>query len=240
MPTRIDGMVSAAPAGGVVTLSLQYISGLAATATPPIFNFAGTGRTSTNDALASAYTVGVPTGLSTAGLSKSSPVEFIGFVTPFGAAAGTSPPDFTAMTLVNYANTTADLMLNWEKPGDGTLTDFTVSASALAIDQNALSVSTDDQLRIGFENSSLSGLTGGLQIVPDPAPAGPVFYAIGYSDSWRIDTYSAWSDFATALGAAFGGGGGAPVTVRQINARGPYLAATGILSADQMIVVLGD
>ncbi|MFI4889333.1 MAG: DUF4382 domain-containing protein [Steroidobacterales bacterium] len=246
LPTRIDGTVSAAPSGGVVTLSLQSINGSPAAATPaataPIFNFAGTGTTSANDARAAAYTVGVPSGLSTAGLAQSTPVEFIGFVTPFGAAAGTSPPDFSAITLVNYANTNANLTLNWAQPGDTTLTDFAVSASALAIDQNALSASVDDLLRVGFENLSLSGLTGGLHIVPDSAPSGPVFYAIASVRSWKIDTYSTWSDFSMALTSAFAGGGdvGGSVAVLQINARGPYSAQAGTLSADQMIVILGD
>lgn len=239
LPTRIDGIVSATPSGGVVTLSLQSINGLSATATPPIFNFTGTGTNSANDALATSYTVGVPADLSTGSLSMSTPVEFNGFVTPFNTAAGTSPPDFSAVTLVSFANTVAELTLNWAKPGDATLTDFTVSASGLAVDQNALTASTDDQLRIGFENSSLSALTAGLQIVPDPTPSGPVFYAIGNMGSWKIDTYTTWSDFYPALTAAVAGAG-ASVTVLQINARGPYSAPTATLNADQMIVILGN
>ncbi len=241
LPTRIDGTVSAAPAGGVVTLSLQTINGLSATATPPIFNFAGTGTSSANDALASAYTVGVPAALATTGLSGSSPVEFYGFVTPFGSAAGASPPDFTATSLLSFANTSADLTLNWAQPGDASLADFTVSGTGLSIDQTALAASIDDRLRIGFVNTSLSALTNGLQIVPDQTPSRPVFYAIANSGSWMIDTYSTWTDFSTALTAALKSGStGAPVTMLQINARGPYSGSSATLSADQMIVVIGN
>jgi hypothetical protein len=39
---------------------------------------------------------------------NSGPVRFYGFVTPFGTAKiPAPPPDFSAVTLVNYANTAA-------------------------------------------------------------------------------------------------------------------------------------
>ncbi len=241
LPTRIEGTVAAAPAGGVVTLNLQSIDGLSTTSMPAIFNFSGTGKTSTSDAVATAYTVAVPAGLSTSGLATGTPVEFVGFVTAFGAAATGSQADFSAITLVNFANTAADLSLQWARPGYGTLADFTVTKTGLGIANAALSAVSESRLRIGFEASSLASLTSGLQIVPDPTATTPVFYAIGNLGSWNIATYSTWSDFSTALTTALSASTTtAPVTVQQIYARGPYAAATGTLSADQMIVVLGN
>ncbi len=103
VPTKVLGSVSTL-ATGTVTLNLQSIDGLAASA----FNFAGTGTTSAQDATPGAYTVALMSGLTTS-LFANSPAQFIGFVAPFGAA----PPDFNAMTSVSYANTAAQLWVSW-------------------------------------------------------------------------------------------------------------------------------
>ncbi len=223
VPTTVSGSVSTL-AMSTVTLNLQSIDGFAASA----FNFAGTGMTSAQDATASAYTVALLSGLTTGPLSASSPAQFIGFVAPFGAA----PPDFNAMTSVSYANTSAQLWVSWMA---GYAMPFTtLSSTELVIGPAALKASTRDVLRIGFQISNPSTLAGGLQIMPDMSATNPHF-VIGHLMSWKVESFTTFSDFVAALMTDLG-----TTDVIQLSARGPYTATTGMLSADDVEVLLND
>jgi hypothetical protein len=92
-----------------VTLNLTSLDGRPAS----LFNFAGTGTTTADDAVAGAYTVEVPAALTTVP-GVGAPASFTGFVTPFGQA----PPDFAAASVVNYTNTLAQLRIYWSQAGN--------------------------------------------------------------------------------------------------------------------------
>src|SRR4029077_8201855 len=64
-------------ATGTLTLNLQSLSGIA----PSVFNFAGTGSSTANDAKATAYVINTGT-LAQSGLTLNQPARVIGFVTP--------------------------------------------------------------------------------------------------------------------------------------------------------------
>jgi len=222
--TNIAGTVTSTSAG-TVTLNLQSFDGHAAAN----FNFAGTGLSTTQDASAGAYTVSLPAALLGNPLSAGTPAQFVGFVTPFGKA----PPDFNAMTTVNYANTSAQLVLGWLP---GYANPFSTLAPAqLLISPSALQASNWHVIRIGLETIDPSTLTSGLQLVPDPAAVNPQFI-VAHLQSPNVENYGTFADFVAALGMDLTGS----TTVLELGARGPYAPATGIMSVDSMGVILTD
>ena len=221
-PTDVVGTVTA-NAANLVTLNLQSLDGRA----PSVFNFSGTG--SAQNATATAYTVNVPTGLSAAGtLSTGLPARFTGFVSPFGSA----PPDFVADALVSYAQTAGVLNVRWATPGL-TAPFATLTGTQLLISQTTLSSSTQDYLRIASVALDPATLSTGLEIAPDASATNPQF-AIAHLRARSIDGFSTFADFVTALTSDLNGTN----TLLQILAYGPYNATTGVLQAEQMIVVM--
>jgi hypothetical protein len=225
MLTSLSGIVTTL-ATNLVTVNLDTIDGQA----PSRLNFAGTGTSTAMDATATAYSIGVPTALSTMTLSSGVPVRFEGFVTPFGMA----PPDFNASTLVNYADTRAVLEVEWATPGS-TAPFATLTSTALLINQATLQASAEHRIRIGFATVDPSTVAAGLQLAPDLS-ATSMRLAIGHIKSWNIEAFTAFGDFVTALQADLNG----TAAVMQVDADGHYDATTGVLSVDHMIVVIND
>ena len=225
-PTSVVGVVTSA-ASDQVTLNLSSLDLRA----PSVFNFAGTGSSSSTNASAAAYIVSVPTSVSISALTSGTPVSFSGFVTPFGAA----PPDFAATSLVNYGNSHAQLQLLWSAPGV-TAPFSTLTGSEILISQSVLTSATFDVLHLGAGVTvTPSTLSAGLQIDPDSSDSNPRF-ALVHRKSRTISTYSTFSDFATALSSEFNGTNAA----LEVVAEGPYNSATGALEADMMTVVTND
>ena len=223
-PTDLVGTVTGSTAN-LVTLNLQSLDGRA----PSVFNFAGTGTSSAQDATATAYTVNVPAGLSAvASLSTGLPARFTGFVSPFGSA----PPDFVAQALVSYAQTAGVLDVRWAMPGL-TAPFATLTGSELLISQTTLNSSAQDYLRIASVTLNPATVSTGLEIVPDASATNPQF-AIAHLQARNIDGFSTFADFVTALTGDLNG----TDTMLQILAYGPYNTTTGVLQAEQMIVVL--
>ncbi len=222
-PTPVLGTVTAA-ASGLITLNLQSLGGRP----PSAFNFAGTGSDSSNDATATAYTVAVPASLSTSSLSVGAPASFTGFVAPFGAA----PPDFAASTLVSYAQTAGALQVRWNAPGV-TAPFATLTGSELLISQATLQSSSEDVIQIASVDLNPSTLSGGLELVPD-ASASATAFAIVHRSQWMIDTYGTFNDLVSALTSDLTG----TTTALEVAAYGPYDASTGVLSVEQLVVIL--
>ncbi len=224
-PTSLTGTVTTA-AAGLVTVNLASLDGRA----PSAFTFAGTGASSAQDAVPTAYTVQVPAALPLTGVVAGLPVRFSGFVAPFGAA----PPDFLSDALVNYAQTSAQLLVDWSSPG--VATPFATQTSAeLLLSQATLQSATQDVLRIGPVTLNPSSASTGLQIVPDTSAGSPRF-GIAHAKSWSIDSFSSFSDLVTALTSDLNG----TTNALLVYADGPYDASTGVLSADQAIVLLNN
>jgi hypothetical protein len=224
LPTTLSGTAVSTTAG-VVTVNLQSIDGQM----PSSLNFAGTGATTAQDAKAAAYTVAVPSALSTTPAAAGTPVRFSGFVSPFGAA----PPDFNAANLISFANTKAVLEVRWASPGVST-PFATLLASELLLSQATLTASEEHELKISFSRSDPSALAAGLQLVPDGAAINAAF-AIGHRSTEKAESFTTFSDFVTALTTDLGTN-----TALGLEAVGPYNAATGVLSVDQMVVILNN
>lgn len=216
-----------------LTLMLQAIDGQP----PAAFNFAGTGTSTANDANPAAYTVGVPTALSITNLNGG-PARFYGFVTPFGTAKTPAPPpDFSAVTLVNYANTTAKLLVDWDRPGP-TLPfgPLPLSATAgLVLSQTTLQSAEHDVIRIGPQSINPSTLSTGVTLQADAA-ATMTQFAIAHRSSWKFESFSSFADLVTALNSDLNG----TTTLLDVFASGPFNSTTGTLSVDQLLIALSD
>jgi len=216
-----------------ITLMLQALDGQP----PSAFNFAGTGTSSANDANPAAYTVGVPTALSITNLNGG-PARFYGFVTPFGTAKiPAPPPDFSAVTLVNYANTTAKLLVDWDRPGP-TLPfgPLPLSATAgLVLSQTTLQSAEHDVIRIGPQSINPSTLSSGVTLQADAA-ATMTQFAIAHRSSWKFESFSSFADLVTALNSDLNG----TTTLLDVFASGPFNSTTGTLSVDQLLIALSD
>jgi hypothetical protein len=222
----------------IVTLQLQSLDNLKAS----VFDFTGTG-VSGSDATVSAYTVGVPPILPTTGLNGL-PVRFRGFVTPFGMANNTSSPpvpDFSAVTLVNFANTEAQLLLGWMPPAASNMpfSSLSSSSTSLVLNSASLQSATFSALRIGPQRTSLSALSS-LTIVPDSTASAPRF-GIAHLHGEDIDSYSTFADLVTAL---YGDLNGTMTTVLGVFAEGTYAqdttTNTATLTADHVFIALDD
>lgn len=225
LPTTIAGTVTSI-AANAVSLNLLSVDGRPVS----LFNFAGTGATSAQDATAAAYTISLPASLSTSSLSTGSPVSFTGFVTPFGAA----PPDFTASSLATYGNASAEVALNWGPLGIAM--PFTVeTGTELALSATTLVAGHDALLTVGFPTLGLTGDSNGLVLVPDAA-ATQTLYAIAHGQTRMIDTYGSFADLVAALQTALTG----TTTLLQLSAVGPYSVTAGTLSVDKLLIVLSD
>ncbi len=225
MQTNLSGTVTAL-AANLVTVNLNTLDGQM----PARFNFAGTGTSTANDAAAAAYSVAVPSALSTTSLSVGAPVRFAGFVAPFGQA----PPDFNASTLLSFAQTRALLDLKW--PPSGSTAPFaTLTATELLIDQTVLQGTSEHFIRIAFESLDPTILATGLELVPDPA-ASSLWLSIVHIKSENSENFSTFADFTAALKTDLNG----TSAVVHIAADGPYDSTGGALSVDQMIVLIDD
>lgn len=214
-------------ASGVVTLNLQQLDGRPVTA----FNFAGTGASLATDAVAASYTVNVPSALSIGTPTAGTALRFFGFVAPFGAA----PPNFNAVSLVNYALTTSKLKLEWDSPGVTAPFVGTLSPANVVINQGTVQTAEDHTVSIGPDRTDLSTVTAGITLVPNAAATATGF-AIAHRASRKIDSYATFELTIDALKAALNG----TTRVRNIDADGVYNATTSTLSVNHLIVVLND
>jgi hypothetical protein len=221
--TPVAGTVTAV-ASNVATLNLASLDGR----TPASFNFSGTGTSNATNATATAYTVAVPAALGTSALGVGLPATFSGFVTPFGSA----PPDFSASTLVSYANSNATFVVRWAMPGV-TAPFATLTGSELLISQAQLKAASFETIRIADISLDPSTLSSGLALIPN-ASATTQGFAIVHAKSFGIDSYSSFNNLATALSTDLNG----TTTALQVVARGPYNATTGAVMAAQLVVVL--
>lgn len=226
-------------AGNVVTLNLQSLDGLS----PSVFNFAGTGVSSAQDATASAYTVGVPAALSLPAWTAGAPARFAGFVSPFGTADGVSVPivpDFSAITLVSYANTNAVLQLGWMPPGaTAPFAGLMSTSTSLTLTQSTLQGAAWYHFSLGPERIAAAALSSGLTLTADSSAAMTQF-GIVHVSSRTIDTFASFDALISALYGDLNPGMGMAPTVLGVFAAGPYDPTTFDLSVDRVAIALSD
>jgi hypothetical protein len=227
MLSSLWGTVSS-KASTAVTVNLQALDGRA----PSAFSFIGTGATTANDANAAAYVVGTST-LDLTGVTTNSAVRFLGFVAPF-ASVTSGGADFNAETLVNFAATNATLLVGFGDTGI-TAPFTTLSSTGMSLSHAVLSASTLHTVAIGPQRIDVSTLTSGVQIVPNTT-ATTMQFAIGHRGSHKVNNYSNFPDFVTALNTDLNG----TTTALGLAAEGSYNNTTGVLTTTQVVVALND
>jgi hypothetical protein len=220
--TRLFGTVAAVVPGSL-TLSLDAIDGR----DPARFDFTGTGATAAQDADPESYEVATGA-LATTGLAAGAYTRLFGFVTPFGAA----PPDFEASSFVDFTETYATLGITWGV--GGSVAPFTTaSATGLTLNLGA-AVQLLGGIQLGGHLIDLRSLTTGLTLVP--AASDRLSFAIAHRVSRKIDNFSDFAEFSTALAAGLDGS----TAMTKLVAYGQFNAVTGSFTARQLLVVLAD
>jgi Domain of unknown function (DUF4382) len=229
--TPLWGTVSAMTTGSL-TLDLQSLDGLL----PSEFTFAGTGTSAAADAVSTAYVVNTGASSQT-GLALNAPASVFGFATPFG----TAPPDFTAVSLENFAAVTADLVVNWGRAGAATA--FTgLAATSTSLQLNLANVGNEDVIKIGPELLTLTQLAAAPSIVPDSATTDVVF-AIGHAGKLQTESFNTFAAFVTQLStdlAATTSTTTTATTVDAVAATGQYDTTTNVFTAQRLVVLLSN
>jgi hypothetical protein len=221
--TRIWGYATAV-ASGTVTLNLQQIGNLPASA----FNFAGTGTSSAQDTSASHYLVATGA-LPPPTPSATTPVRFLGFVQPFGSA----PPDFNAITQVDYSAAIAVLDADF---GAGSSAAFsTLSPTEMVLNLSDPLLGMEHAIRLGPAIIDLTKLASSPPILP--ATSGMDLFAIkkwSGDDSETVSAYQTYAAFETALSGMLSG----TTKVVRVLAVGSYDPVANTFTATQIAVVV--
>jgi hypothetical protein len=218
------GVVSALGAGSI-TLKLQSLDGLPVSA----FNFAGTGTSTAMDADPAAYVI--DTGkLRQTGLAVDAPARVMGFVTPFMKA----PPNFTAITLVNFADVPEALVVDWAQKGSATAF-MGLTATSTSLQLNLTGVDRLHFIQSGPETIDLTTLATPPTIAADTMATDEVF-SIGHHGKYRTENFNTFPAFIAALNADLT----PEATVVGIAATGQYDSKANSFAATRIAVLIND
>jgi hypothetical protein len=207
---------------GSATLNLISMGNTNFTATSNNFNFAGTGSSTANIAVAASYevnTTGATTGADQSATPAGTLVRVDGFPTPFG----TAPPDFNATDVIPGTSEPADLVVDWNN-GSGTTAPFT------SYDTGSLTLNLSDTdiayVFTGIQTTQLAG-------TPAITISGATQFAIGNSTN-GISMFSTSSAFVSELGTTLNGS----TSVFRVVAVGSFDPATNTFTASRLEVAL--
>lgn len=204
------------------TLNLISMGNTDFAATSSNFDFAGTGSSTANIAVAANYevdTTGATTGADQSATTAGTLLRIDGFPTPFG----TAPPDFNATDVIPGSSEPADLIVDWNN-GSGTTAPFT------SYDTGSLALNLSDtdiaEVLIGPQALQLKG-------TPAITISGASQFAIGNSTN-GISMFSSSSAFISDLGTTLDGS----TSVFRVVAVGTYDSATNMFTASRLEVAL--
>jgi hypothetical protein len=235
--TQVQGAL-AASAAGKITVSLTSID------RQPIslFSFTGTGSVSGVDTDPAKYVV--TTGaLSLTPFTVGDSVLSIGFVNSFG----TTPPDFTAVTLANgimgddngdnddndNSGKGAQMDIDWGNKG--TTTPFkALSATNLDLDVANSSIGSKHRIQVDPQDIDIEQLPSDVMIVG--ATSGMTLFAITGQHGRMTNNFQSFADFEKALAADLNG----TTTALRLTAQGQYDAATNTFTAERITILLSN
>jgi hypothetical protein len=221
--TSASGLVTVAGSGSL-DLNLTSLGGRSI----QVFNFAGTGSSSSAPASASSYVV------STAALALTNstvgvPVIVAGLVTSFGAA----PPDFTASALLDPSTISAELVVDY---GSGTSAPFTTyTSSEIDLTRTNASIGMRHLIQVGAESINIVGMSSDPLIVPSTTVSTLVF-SIGHTASGTVENFITYNAFITTLTNELNGS----VLVTGVTAQGQYSSSSYTFTATSITVVLNN
>ncbi len=219
-----------------ITMTLSSIDRMPLT----LFDFAGTGIASAQNSDPAKYLIATGN-LPLDAFSVGAATQSIGFVAPFGAA----PPDFNAVTLANSSGSedhggmdggdhdSAELEIDWGKTGT-TLPFKVLDATHLDLDIANASIGEHHTIEAEPAEIDLKTLATDPSIVPDAAAT--ALFAIGHSQSQRIENFNSFADFQATLATQLNGS----VTALRLVAEGRYDSATNTFTARHLVVRLND
>ena len=155
---------------------------------PEVYDFSGTGLDSGLDATPDNYEISKEN-IITANLEVNDPVRVSGFVNTFGSA----PDDFNATTVINYAESRSQMLLDW--PDGEDVTAFT------QITDTGLTINTGNGDLEGLYKLIQGGIITQLNSLQGPVVVSPLgergFYIIKTDDG--ISSYSNFAEFVAIL-----------------------------------------
>jgi hypothetical protein len=213
--TQLRGTVEAT-ASGSLTMDLLSIDRRPVS----LFDFAGTGSSSALDANPSSYVVATGA-LPLAGLSVGDPIRVSGFVTPYGSA----PPDFDAVSVADYANGRAFLIVSWLPNG--------TSAAFAALNDGGIvpNLSSNPGVDLLVRGDVAVDLTA-LSTAPTVEPATTGFYLIRQDGT--VTVHTRFAGFVSDLDMRLGAG----AEVKAFWAEGGFNSVSDDLTANLVTVRL--
>lgn len=181
-----------------------------------IFNFTGTNSNPVN------YDIDL-NGLSDSSFTANDPVVSYGFVTPFGSA----PPDFSAVSVADFATAHAYLRAYWGTAGSSAAFSSIDATSGIVL--NLSSNPVFDQLRRGGVETGLSVLPASPAIIGNPAGGG---FAIRQSGT--VTVHVTFAGFVSDLTSRLNAG----ATVVGFFGKGGYNSTTNTYTANKLAVEL--
>jgi hypothetical protein len=193
-----------------------------------VFDFAGTGSSSSAPASASSYVVSTGA-LNLTNSTVGVPVVVTGLVTSFG----TAPPDFTASALWDPTTISAELVVDY---GSGTAAPFTTYNSAeIDLTRTNASIGTRHLIQVGAESINIEGMSSDPLIVPSTTLS-TLAFSIGHSASGAVENFITYNAFITTLTSELNGS----VLVTGVTALGQYASSGDTLTATSITVVLNN
>jgi hypothetical protein len=215
--TTASGLVSAQGAGAL-SLNLAFLGGRAIAP----FDFVGSG--------ASPAQYAVNTG--TLDLTNSTPGVPV-IVTGLTGSFGASPPNLTAVTLLDPTTIQAELAVDWA-PGTGA--PFSgYSSSAIDVDIHNQSMGVRHQIQVGAQTINVLGLAADALIVPNSTSSNAVF-TIGHAASSTSENFDTFAAFVARVQAELQGA----TQALGLTAVGQYTASTFTLSATSITLFLNN
>jgi hypothetical protein len=217
--TELHGTVESVVAGQL-TMQLRAIDRLGI----DMFDFAGTGVTSAQDADPAHYEVGTGA-LALAQVAPGEAAKVIGFVAPFGSA----PPDFEGRTVVDRRELPDVLGIGWGETGT-TAPFLSMGPSGLVLDIDNPSIGLRHFLVAGGRKIDLLELPSS----PTLAPAnGRTLY--GITEPGHVELFASFDEFVAELSVRLGAGD----AVLGLSAYGSYDESSNTLTANRISAYFG-
>ena len=215
--TKASGLVTAQGAGAL-SLNLAFLGGRAIAP----FNFVGSGASPAQ------YVVNTGT-LDLTNSTPGVPVIVTGLTGSFGA----SPPNFTAVTLLDPTTIQAELAVDW---APGTAAPFSgYSSSAIDVDIHNQRIGVRHQIQVGAQTINVLGLAADALIVPNATSSNAVF-TIGHAASSTSENFDTFAAFVARVQAELQGA----TQALGLTAVGQYTASTFTLSATSITLFLNN
>jgi len=219
-PTTVWGTLNSAAAGSM-SLDVLSLGGFE----PAAFDFAGTGTSAANDALASSYEVDTGT-LNESTVTAGTLLQATGLVAPFGSA----PPDFTAASVTLGSAAPQTLVVEWDNGGAASPFSSASSSGLVVNLANADLSSTIHYIGTGPARTDLKSLPASPTIVF--AASGLLTLAVG--NDAALSVFNSAAGFASALATTLNGTN----LVYRLVCVGQYSDATNTFTATGVVVNL--